>query len=94
MADETPLKLVHAYVRGVLGIYNHEIPFDPDSDYVIIYGPNGVGKTKTLEVIHAISQLDGKRLCSLPFDFGEVDLMVVVRLYVLVEGPMISCIGK
>ncbi|MHA3020459.1 AAA family ATPase [Mycobacterium sp. BMJ-28] len=72
MADETPLKLIHARVSGVLGSYDHEINFPPENDYIIIYGPNGVGKTKTLEVIDALSRLDGKKLCRLPFSSAEL----------------------
>ncbi|MGV0805928.1 AAA family ATPase [Mycolicibacterium setense] len=72
MTDETPLKLVHAQVSGVLGSYDHEINFDAESDYIIIYGPNGVGKTKTLEIIDALSRIDGKKLFRLPFASAEL----------------------
>lgn len=72
VADKTPLKLVQAQVRSVLGTYDHRIDFNPESDYIIIYGPNGVGKTKTLEVIDALSRLDGRKLCRLPFAYAEL----------------------
>ncbi|NKS79318.1 hypothetical protein GS539_28195 [Rhodococcus hoagii] len=54
MTEPSPLKLIQANVFGVLDAYDHHIDFDAEEDYIIVYGPNGVGKTKTLEVIHAL----------------------------------------
>ena len=67
-----PLKLLQVYVWGVLDAYNHEITFHEDDEFKIVYGPNGVGKTKTLEVIHALCRVDGRTLSSLPFDRAEI----------------------
>ncbi|SKX72794.1 Predicted ATP-binding protein involved in virulence [Mycobacteroides abscessus subsp. bolletii] len=71
---------MHAQVTGVLGSYEHNIPFDADNDYIIIYGPNGVGKTKTLEVIDALSRLDGRKLCRLPFVSAELTFTESYRI--------------
>lgn len=67
-----PLRLVRASVTKVLGTYDHELAFDEADDYVIIYGPNGVGKTKFLEIIHAVSRLDARTLAKLPFETAEL----------------------
>jgi predicted ATP-binding protein involved in virulence len=61
------LKLTSASVENVLGEYNHRVDFPERDDFLIIYGPNGVGKTKFLEIIHAASKLDGRALFMLPF---------------------------
>lgn len=62
-----PFKLISAYAEQVLGEYTHNLEFEESSDFVIIYGPNGVGKTKFLEIIHALSRLNAYALSSLPF---------------------------
>lgn len=51
-------KLVEATVVNLFGQYTHSVRFSTDDDYVIIYGPNGVGKTKFLEVVHAAQLLE------------------------------------
>ncbi len=60
--------LKHAIVHNILGEYTHEIKFNDDKNYAIVYGPNGVGKTKLLEIIKAASQLSYDTLTELPFD--------------------------
>lgn len=66
--SESPLVLVSASATGVLGEHHHKFEIGPQNDFVIIYGPNGVGKTKFLEIIHHLSHLRGFRLSRLPFD--------------------------
>ena len=62
------LILVGASAKGVVGDYDHSITIGANDDFVIIYGPNGVGKTKFLEIINALSKLQGFILSRLPFD--------------------------
>lgn len=59
--------LVQATATQVLGQYRHSVSIDPVEGFAIIYGPNGVGKTKFLEIIHSALQPDGGRLATLPF---------------------------
>lgn len=66
MAD-SPLILVRADAVGVLGEYAHTLEIPVEHDFTIIYGPNGVGKTKFLEILHATSRIDGRALSRLPF---------------------------
>lgn len=61
------MTLVRAEVTEVLGEYDHAIEFADKDNFVIIYGPNGVGKTRFLEVIHALSRLEGRKLARMPF---------------------------
>lgn len=65
--NKSNLTLVSASAEGVLGEYNHSVSIDKNEAFIIIYGPNGVGKTKFLEIIHALSQLHGYVLSTLPF---------------------------
>ncbi len=69
---QTPLALIRAQGTGILGEYNHVVEIPRDHDFTIIYGPNGVGKTKFLEIVHAASNLDGRSLCKQPFDSVEL----------------------
>ncbi|WP_176338290.1 AAA family ATPase [Kocuria salina] len=62
------LVLVSASATGVLGEYNHSFTIGEHDEFVIIYGPNGVGKTKFLEIIDALTRLRGFTLSKLPFE--------------------------
>lgn len=62
------MALISAEVTKVLGEYDHSLHFAEGEDFVIIYGPNGVGKTKFLEVIHFATKLDGRQLSRIPFE--------------------------
>uniref|UniRef100_UPI0030C8B226 hypothetical protein n=1 Tax=Enterococcus faecium TaxID=1352 RepID=UPI0030C8B226 len=61
------VSLTNAEARQVLGEYDHRLEFPAGDDFVIIYGPNGVGKTKFLEIIHAMTRVDGRALSTMPF---------------------------
>jgi ABC-type lipoprotein export system ATPase subunit len=65
---ETRLTLISAVATKVLGEYTHKITFSEEEDFLIVFGPNGVGKTRFLEIIHAVSRLDGSSLQQLPFE--------------------------
>ncbi|WP_330330401.1 AAA family ATPase [Streptomyces sp. NBC_00536] len=53
----------------LLGRYDHEINFPSEDDFIILHGPNGVGKTMLLELIRATgSPLRVGRIATLPFD--------------------------
>ncbi|MEU4355865.1 AAA family ATPase [Streptomyces virginiae] len=42
-------------VRGLLGRFDHQISFPEPDEFIILHGPNGVGKTMLLELIRALS---------------------------------------
>jgi ABC-type lipoprotein export system ATPase subunit len=68
------MKLVSAEVFGMLGRYDHRVTFAGDpSRFRIIYGPNGVGKTKFLELISAMLSLDPHTVSVIPY--GEAELV-------------------
>ena len=62
------LFLVRAKATRVLGEYDHAFAIGSDDEFVILYGPNGVGKTRFLEVIDSLSRLKGSALLLLPFE--------------------------
>lgn len=61
-------RLVSASVSKMLGEYDHRVKISPEGKFSIIYGPNGVGKTKFLEAIHAVSHLRGYTISRLPIN--------------------------
>jgi AAA domain, putative AbiEii toxin, Type IV TA system len=63
--------LINVKVFGLLGRFDHEIQFERDWEFVIIHGPNGVGKTKILELIDAVSSNHLTRLIDFPFHAAE-----------------------
>lgn len=92
---EKRLTLVRAIATKVLGEYNHEIVFPAEDDFMIVYGPNGVGKTKFLEIIRALSQLDGGALQALPFDTAALYYSDGTTLHVRgTDLPMVAVNGK
>jgi predicted ATP-binding protein involved in virulence len=59
--------LVAVEVDELLGRFDHRVEFPADWEFVILHGPNGVGKTKLLELVHAVSSNQIERLISMPF---------------------------
>ncbi|MCE7079002.1 AAA family ATPase [Streptomyces sp. ST2-7A] len=66
------MEITSIEVDGLIGRYSHKIHFSRDDDFVILHGPNGVGKTMLLELVKAASELKAGRLMSLPFDQARI----------------------
>lgn len=81
------IALIGAEAHGVLDEYNHRLTLGPDEEFTIIYGPNGVGKTKFLEIIHAMCRVDGGTLSRLPFTDARLSFSDGTVLFV---GPTSS----
>ncbi|MCQ3814988.1 MAG: AAA family ATPase [Acidimicrobiaceae bacterium] len=60
-------KIVQITVNGLLGRFDHSIEFNPTWRLLILHGPNGVGKTHLLELIHAVFSQRYGRLARIPF---------------------------
>ncbi|MEU7461824.1 AAA family ATPase [Streptomyces griseofuscus] len=60
-------KLTEVSVQGLLGRFNHTIKFPPDQEFVIIYGPNGIGKTRLLELVSNTFALKMGKVARTPF---------------------------
>lgn len=65
-------RLISARAEGVLGEFDHMFEFSPPGHFAIVYGPNGVGKTRVLEIINALCNMSLVRLGSLPFRSAEL----------------------
>lgn len=80
MGDETGIRLTSVRASKVLYEYDHVIEFGSDQNFVIIYGPNGIGKTKFLEIIDALSRLQTSRLLRMPFESATLTYSDGTRL--------------
>ena len=74
-------QLVSVQVVGLLGQFDHTIKINPDDEFVIIHGPNGIGKTKFLELISSVYAVNLAGLLTIPFD--------VVR-FIFTDGTLLS----
>src|SRR4051812_32695140 len=65
------MRLSSLRVDGLLGRFNHELTFPSEWEFVILHGPNGVGKTKLLELINAVAAGRLSTLFRIPFESAE-----------------------
>ena len=52
------MRIARISVKGLFGMFDHEIPLNQESRITIVHGPNGVGKTVLLRLIHALFSCD------------------------------------
>ncbi|MBX7554380.1 AAA family ATPase [Streptomyces sp. tea 10] len=61
--------LTQVKVVGLLGRFEHTVDFPASDEFVIIHGPNGVGKTMLLDLLSAIAwPVDFSTITRVPFD--------------------------
>ncbi|MBM6405506.1 AAA family ATPase [Phycicoccus sp. CSK15P-2] len=65
--DQRQPRLVQVAVTKLLGTFDHTIDFPADQEFVIIFGPNGVGKTRLLELMRAAVGMKSFDLLHTPF---------------------------
>ena len=75
-------RLVSAQAEGVLGEFDHRFEFKDSGEFAVIYGPNGVGKTRLLEIISALCDMNTVQLISLPFTSAQLTFSDGSRLRV------------
>lgn len=79
--------LTEIRVKRLLGRFDHKISFPQQDEFIILHGPNGVGKTKVLELIQALSApLQVHKIARIPFGSAELaysdgSVLEVVRNY-------------
>lgn len=66
-------KLSRLRVERLLGRFDHDITFDPSWRFLILHGPNGVGKTRLLELLHYAFSGQHLQLARLPFESARFD---------------------
>ena len=54
MNISSPLRITKIYVVGLFGLYTHTVNLNQEDRVTIIHGPNGVGKTVLLRLVHAL----------------------------------------
>lgn len=64
--------LVKATVNSLFGKYTHIIEFQNGANFVILYGQNGVGKTKLLEIINYLSNHNFTALAHISFSSAKL----------------------
>ncbi|MFD6156398.1 AAA family ATPase [Nocardia sp. NPDC060256] len=71
-------------VTRLLDDYDHSVEFPEHSPFILLYGPNGVGKTKLLELIYNLCTRNFQALSEIPFrelklDYSDGSIMKVLR---------------
>ncbi len=66
-------RLVQLEVRGLLDRFDHVIDFPPSWEFIILHGPNGVGKTRILELITYTFAMNVQRLSRVPFQAARFE---------------------
>lgn len=56
------MRITKVSVKKLFGIFDHEIPLNQDSRITIIHGPNGVGKTVLLNMLHGLFHYEYERI--------------------------------
>ena len=56
------------WVDGLYGEFNHRVELHPEWPFAIVYGPNGVGKTRFFGAIFALGRLKARTLARAPLD--------------------------
>lgn len=73
-------------ISGLFGYVDYDIEFTKDSPITIISGPNGIGKTHFLRLVHALTSLDLDTLASV--DFTEINVLFGDRFALRVNPVM------
>ena len=55
-------------VEGLLGRFDHELIFPSDWRFLILHGPNGVGKTRLLELLYGVFNRSNRSIARIPFE--------------------------
>lgn len=83
MRDSTT-HFVGASVTKILDEYNHSFSIGDGDNFAILYGQNGIGKTKFLQIINAISHCNAFEIIHIPFEsatlrYSDGSLLTVRR---------------
>lgn len=92
-ARKEPAKFRYAEIRGLLGEFHHRVELPNSQEMVILYGPNGVGKTHTLEFIHHALRGEWVRVQEMPFESAEIgfdDGRILKFTFEVTEKPVVT----
>lgn len=68
------MRITKISVKGLFGMFDHEIPLNQDERITIIHGPNGVGKTVLFNMIDALFNFEFQYLKKIPFNQFCIEL--------------------
>ncbi|NJL29036.1 MAG: ATP-binding protein [Thermoanaerobaculia bacterium] len=89
--SEEPLRLRRVAVKGLFGLYDHEIELHLEDRVTILHGPNGVGKTALLKLMAAL--LTGRYNDFADYPLASLTVMLTDGSTIVVEPPK-KMIGK
>ena len=67
------MRITKISVKGLFGMFDHEIPLNQESRITIIHGPNGVGKTVVMELVNSLFNFGYEYIASIPFEQFEIE---------------------
>jgi len=67
------MRITKISVKGLFWMFDHEIPLNQESRITIIHGPNGVGKTVLMRMVHGLFHHDYGFLGETPFQELRID---------------------
>ena len=67
------MRITKISVKGLFGMFDHEIPLNQESRITIVHGPNGVGKTVLLRMVHGLFHYEYEWLMRAPFHLLRID---------------------
>ena len=67
------MRITKISVKGLFGMFDHEIPLNQESRITIVHGPNGVGKSVLMRMVHGLFHGDFEVLGATPFEEFRVD---------------------
>lgn len=74
MQSASLLRVERIRVSGLFGLYTHSVELNPTDRITIIHGPNGVGKTVLLRLVHALFSGRFNECARTPMDNLEIAL--------------------
>ncbi len=67
------VRITKISVKGLFGMFDHEIPLNQESRITIVHGPNGVGKTVLMRMVHGLFNFEYEYIGRIPFEQLSMD---------------------
>ncbi len=88
------MRITKIAVKGLFGMFDHEIPLNQESRITIVHGPNGVGKTVLLQLVKSLFQCEYEQVGKIAFERFRVEFdnsgFVTVENFQAVQNLLIS----
>ncbi len=68
------MRITKISVKGLFGMFDHEIPLNQESRITIVHGPNGVGKTVLMRMVQGFFKYEYGYFVSIPFEWLTIHL--------------------